>query len=359
MDLDIKIESARNEDTNPNESNAIASNAFINKDEMEEQAKDPEQKETLNKNINKSCFQCMICPYNTFRRPFLDKHLQQKHGFSKVKVGKMDIKEIKYVKSQAESDDDTEYGCELCHFKSKYLNLLNIHQESHKNANEEVYQCTQCAFHTEDVTTLRDHENTHKNLVLLNCPHCDYATRQKCNLNSHMIVHEDPVKLQKYNCATCKKFVSCHYSALLRHIKLKHGTDVVVFKCDICSFTTKVQRHLWNHQKVHGGQSDVPMFKCEKCDFATYNQQTIQKHVQRHEEREKEGDEVRIKEQGEDKETVWFCCNKCDFRAKDQRYVILHKKVHTRIDEINKLGENILQCAEKKIDSQINCQGTS
>lgn len=58
-------------------------------------------------------FQCKVCPYNTLRKPFLDKHMQQKHGFSEVKP------------DNPVANNRTHRGNKETNAKSRYLSQLS------------------------------------------------------------------------------------------------------------------------------------------------------------------------------------------------------------------------------------------
>jgi len=310
-----------------------------------ESVQKPDTTATKNK---QSCYRCKICPYLTLRKPYLVKHMQQKHGFSTIKVSENSSYSDTFENNdcvQLEdtlSYDGTEYSCKVCSFRTTHLNLFNLHQEVHKEVEKDIYQCTQCKFNTEVVEALQEHELTHKKTVLFTCPKCDYASRLKCNLKAHLKIHENQSKSVKFHCEICNNFESSYYSAFVRHIRNKHDANEV-FKCITCPYIAGSKEHLKNHEKNHESNEDATLFRCEQCDFVTYNEHTIKRHVHRHIERRKEGDEVIVKEIAGETEIVWFCCNMCEFRSKEQRYVILHKKVHARIDEFNKKAAMMIQ----------------
>ena len=104
------------------------------------------------------------------------------------------------------------YPCEKCDEVFPFLSQLRSHMFSHRKISH--FPCTfsgcKKTFKTEWNRTT--HEKGHRNETM-QCPHCDYSTKDSCYMKQHSRVHEDTYK---YECAVCGKGFR-FYEQMKRH----------------------------------------------------------------------------------------------------------------------------------------------
>ncbi|XP_041450502.1 uncharacterized protein LOC111068790 [Drosophila obscura] len=117
--------------------------------------------------------------------------------------------------------------CSLCQRLFSSKSSLKLHQRSHQ-ANKR-FQCDTCEYEASDHNAFRRHLATHRDRKRYACPHCDFRAIQSTAFRIH---------LQK------------------RHPEQELSS--IIYKCDLCSFSSINQSLLLVHQAKHEHEAPPP-----------------------------------------------------------------------------------------------------
>ncbi|XP_018577361.1 zinc finger protein 99-like [Anoplophora glabripennis] len=139
----------------------------------------------------------------------------------------------------------------------------------------------------------------HKNpseIQMYKCDVCDYTTKYSWTLQ----VHQCSMQLHK---DSAEDRMSMYYNSL----------GIKMWKCDICSFETKYKRCLKVHILRHKGGSYSRMYKCDLCNYKTKYENYLKKHQLLH----KDSLEVQM-----------YQCDTCNFQTELKSNLKLHQLRH-------------------------------
>ena len=135
-----------------------------------------------------------------------------------------------------------ELACPLCEYTTRVKEHLASHMNSH--ATDRKYMCIQCGQTFKWSHSLRRHQRTHTK---------DY----------------------KYSCAYCPKTFS-RKDHLAVHEKLHDSDNSETFPCPQCGVTFKNKKNLTGHVKTHS--TDKP-YKCTSCESEFTRKASLTRHV--------------------------------------------------------------------------------
>ena len=156
----------------------------------------------------------------------------------------------------------------------------------------QIYKCTDCDYETRSKRDLNTHLKVHQQ-NLFQCIFCNYTTSRNANLKRHILnVHSDSAK---FCCDECDKQFS-RESSLSYHKEAKHSSKI---KCELCDKDFETRRNLEKHildQHTHNKittsngfmilhQSERTIkrkvYFCQQCDYKTTYKGNLMKHVER------------------------------------------------------------------------------
>ena len=109
----------------------------------------------------------------------------------------------------------------------------------------------------------------------LRCPLCDYSTRVKEHLASHMNSHTTD---RKYMCLQCGQTFKWSHS--LRRHQRTH-TKEYKYTCAYCPKSFSRKDHLAVHEKLHDSEN-AESFPCAECGVTFKNKKTLTGHMKTH-----------------------------------------------------------------------------
>jgi len=136
----------------------------------------------------------------------------------------------------------TELSCPLCEYTTRVKEHLASHMNSH--ASERKYMCTECGQTFKWSHSLRRHQRTHQSDYKFTCTHCPKQFSRK----DHLAVHE----------------------------KLHDADTPDAFPCPQCGTRFKNKKTLSGHVKTHS--TDKP-HRCHSCDSAFTRKASLTRHI--------------------------------------------------------------------------------
>lgn len=173
--------------------------------------------------------------------PLLQEDFQFEKGL-KRKHANSESSESSKKRSRKSKIGPTDLMCPLCDYTTRVKEHLGSHMNSH--ASERKYMCNQCGQTFKWSHSLRRHQRTH-------------------------------TKEYKYTCAYCPKSFS-RKDHLAVHEKLHDSENSESFPCPECGTTFKNKKTLTGHLKTHS--SDKP-YKCGSCESEFTRKASLTRHV--------------------------------------------------------------------------------
>jgi KRAB domain-containing zinc finger protein len=189
--------------------------------------------------------------FEIFNNPSYIKHHKKFHDKTKIKshkCGQCDFATDTSAQFQIhqkvhDQNHIKDLKCPKCNFATNNKITLKRHIETH-NPHRTKYPCLQCDYKAATFGNLKLHVQIH-NLNRVKdqkCPHCNYVTYSKTNLNKHITIHD---KIKSFKCQTCEK--SFHQKAVLkRHVEI-HNINRTMIPCPQCNFRATRKAILRDH----------------------------------------------------------------------------------------------------------------
>ncbi|XP_050423549.1 zinc finger protein 235-like [Adelges cooleyi] len=146
---------------------------------------------------------------------------------------------------------------------------LQVHENIHR---EKLFKCQLCLKKFTQKKTLDNHLNVHIGQFM--CQICGFKSPNAHNLKIHESTHS---LVKNHCCNVCEKNFAT-MSSLRRHKRLVHQKNVM-FRCDLCDYTTMQPSNLKYHKSSHTAQTYV----CHLCGRTFKNQFLYNHHAEVHE----------------------------------------------------------------------------
>ena len=191
------------------------------------------------------------------------------------------------------------FNCKICDAKFSTKNLLNRHEDGHKNMDLNIsfpcllcdkvfwtsralyqhmryhevrkYTCDLCQkkFATRD--SIRMHLLSHLNLGV-KCEFCKRTFKSPVHLSNHQ--KQRCLNPRKYQCDLCGKFLASQSSAD-EHRRIHTGERP--YTCTKCGASFRTYPSLKRHDSdVHQGNKN---YRCDMCDTSFSQNSTLQRHI--------------------------------------------------------------------------------
>ncbi|XP_074424352.1 zinc finger protein 462-like isoform X1 [Larus michahellis] len=160
---------------------------------------------------------------------------------------------------------ETILNCEFCEFSSGYIQSIRRHYRD-KHGGKKLFKCKDCSFYTGFKSAFTMHVEAGHSAVPeegpkdLRCPLCLYHTKYKCNMIDHIVLHREerivPIEV-------CRS-------------KLSKYLQGIVFRCDKCTFTCSSDESLQQHIEKH---NELKPYKCQLCYYETKHTEELDAHL--------------------------------------------------------------------------------
>ncbi|XP_074933627.1 zinc finger protein 462-like isoform X1 [Phalacrocorax aristotelis] len=156
-------------------------------------------------------------------------------------------------------------NCEFCEFSSGYIQSIRRHYRD-KHGGKKLFKCKDCSFYTGFKSAFTMHvEAGHSAFPEegpkdLRCPLCLYHTKYKSNMVDHIVLHREERVVPIEVCRS----------------KLSKYLQGVVFRCDKCTFTCSSGESLQQHIEKH---NELTPYKCQLCYYETKHTEELDTHL--------------------------------------------------------------------------------
>ncbi|XP_035658317.1 zinc finger protein Xfin-like [Branchiostoma floridae] len=116
----------------------------------------------LFKHSNEKPFACKECPYSTYLKSDLSRHMRTHTG-------------------------EKPYKCDQCAYSAAVKSSLVKHLRTHTG--EKPYMCGECGYRTAQMSCLSKHMRTHTGDKPYRCDQCSYSATRKSYLDKHKVKH--------------------------------------------------------------------------------------------------------------------------------------------------------------------------
>ena len=121
-----------------------------------------------------------------------------------------------------------------------------------------VYKCSDCEFSTFWGTTMKRHNEKHIKKEEFKCDHCSFSARLKRHVTAHAIrLHREPPVATTFKCSDCE-YSTLRWAKMKLH-RLRHEQNEE-YKCDRCNFSARSKSRVTVHSnKYHRNPPSTPL----------------------------------------------------------------------------------------------------
>ncbi|CAI5796665.1 zinc finger protein 462 isoform X1 [Podarcis lilfordi] len=167
--------------------------------------------------------------------------------------------------SGADQKTEAILNCEFCEFSSGYIQSIRRHYRD-KHGGKKLFKCKDCSFYTGFKSAFTMHVEAGHSAVPeegpkdLRCPLCLYHTKYKRNMIDHIVLHREERVVPIEVCRS----------------KLSKYLQGIVFRCDKCTFTCSSDESLQQHIEKH---NELRPYKCQLCYYETKHTDELDVHL--------------------------------------------------------------------------------
>ncbi|XP_053151999.1 zinc finger protein 462 isoform X6 [Hemicordylus capensis] len=225
-------------------------------------------------------FRCKLCPFKSSYNSRLKTHLLKAHADSSYSEPPDVQQQLNHYQSAALARNNNNISpvplsgadkaeatlnCEFCEFSSGYIQSIRRHYRD-KHGGKKLFKCKDCSFYTGFKSAFTMHVEAGHSAVPeegpkdLRCPLCLYHTKYKRNMIDHIVLHREERVVPIEVCRS----------------KLSKYLQGIVFRCDKCTFTCSSDESLQQHIEKH---NELRPYKCQLCYYETKHTDELDTHL--------------------------------------------------------------------------------
>ncbi|XP_070598499.1 zinc finger protein 462 isoform X17 [Erythrolamprus reginae] len=226
-------------------------------------------------------FRCKLCPFKSSYNSRLKTHLLKVHADSSYSEPPDVQQQLNHYQSAALARNNNNISpvplsggdqkaeailnCEFCEFTSGYIQSIRRHYRD-KHGGKKLFKCKDCSFYTGFKSAFTMHVEAGHSAVPeegpkdLHCPLCLYHTKYKRNMIDHIVLHREERVVPIEVCRS----------------KLSKYLQGIVFRCDKCTFTCSSDESLQQHIEKH---NELRPYKCQLCYYETKHTDELDAHL--------------------------------------------------------------------------------
>ncbi|KAK7115544.1 zinc finger protein 585B-like [Littorina saxatilis] len=173
-------------------------------------------------------------------------------------------------------DRKDSFACPTCGHECANWRAYLYHQAKHTSNGGKKHTCQVCGRQFHAAQRLRNHMQSHLDGKNFCCLKCGKLFESQKRLDIHSIIH-DAERREPFNCVDCGK-VYDDWRAFKQHMKT-HGSEGVIYRCEICSAEFLTQYEKEKHKRVHTSNQ---RYQCQHCDKCFRSQSQLAVHERKH-----------------------------------------------------------------------------
>lgn len=227
-------------------------------------------------------FSCLACSEIFWNLKDLHVHQRKNHEKFKLKIcvycglyfNTAQILRSHLIMRHNRADNREEIFCDFCNFKTKVKEKLNTHMAIHKKYSDEI--CEFCGMTFKRSSDLTNHVTlVHEKKVSVDCEICGKNFKSMYALRKHKKeTHNKGPKLFNFVCHCGKKFEKKHS---LKYHQISHDPNGVAYKCQFCERGFKYSSGFVYHMR--SAHTNEKPYVCPCCELRFFDYPNANKHI--------------------------------------------------------------------------------
>lgn len=213
-----------------------------------------EKDEVQDTYVFKETFQCRLCTFQSSWRSCVCRHIRQKHKSTNyqrhIKSIKKIVKNIGHDEEMKKNENQKQYVCTVCPYRTAKNNLLTLHMNCHKpQLGVQQEKCKYCPYYVKAPRLIQQHERLHVEEERKKQT-TDQPSTPSTPTKDDTVFTLPATPSKRYQCQKCP-YRTNSKSDFFYHKQFHRPKPSAEYKCDQCDYWVGLKRLLKQHKKVH------------------------------------------------------------------------------------------------------------